>query len=129
MQVELPDTPVMCVVAEGGLSGIRRAWDRLEAPFETFAGRRFYGVRWGEEYRACVALKDGDNPETFGLERWSIPGGAYVSAKIDDWPRYTHEIPRRFSDLEAGADIDTSRPEIEYYRTERELILYLPITR
>lgn len=127
MQVELKDTPVMCVVADGGMSGIRKAWDRLEEPFDTFVGRRFYGVRWGDEYRACVALSEEDDPEALDLEHWVIPGGLYVSCRIDEWPRHTHQIPRRFAALEKTATVDRDRPAIEYYRTERELILYVPV--
>ncbi len=127
MRAQLAETRVMCVVARTEQQGIREAWDQLEAPLDSFLGRRFYGVRNGGEYRACVAIEPGDDPADLGLEEWTIPGGTYVSTCITEWPRYTHHIKKRFASLERKADVDRSRPEIEYYVDASNLILYLPV--
>lgn len=126
MQVTLEDIKVMCVVAIGGLEGIKDAWDKLEAPLPSLKGRKFYGTYLNGEYRACVALDD-DDPATLGLD--TIPGGTYVRRKIQNWSERTSEIGETFAAMAAEYPIDPTRPEIEFYRSQKELILYMPITR
>lgn len=127
MPVTIEDIKVMYVVAIGGLSGIKAAWAQLEASLPSLKGRRFYGTYLNGEYRACVALRDDDNPAALGLDTWAIPGGTYVQRKIEDWPDRTSEIGEAFADMAAEHPMDPMRPGIEFYRSQKELILYMPI--
>ena len=127
MHVTLEDVKVMYVVAIGGLQGINEAWDKLETPLPSLKGRKFYGTYLNGEYRACVALRDDDDPAALGFETWIVPGGTYARRKIEDWPERTFEIGKTFAAMAAEYPVDPTRPNIEFYRSQKELILFLPI--
>jgi len=62
---------------------IQRTW----AEFETavgLKGRKFYGTYDSRtnEYRVCVQLKDGDEPQARGLQVATIPRGSYLCARL-----------------------------------------------
>jgi len=127
MQVTLEDIPVMCVVAIDGLDGIKGAWDKLEAPLPTLKGRKFYGTYLNGEYRACVALHKDDDPAALGLDAWVIPGGAYARRKMVNWSEHADEIGATFAAMAEEYPGDPTRPSIEFYRSQTELQLLLPI--
>ncbi len=131
MEVTIEDIPVMYVIAEGGAAGAKQAFDRLEARLPTLRGRRFYGAYYprANEYRACVALQPGDNPVAVGLDTWVIPGGSYVREKMKDWTARVADIGKAFVSMtdREGARVDCGRPSIEFYRSQAELILLLPV--
>ena len=79
METILKEIKILYVKAEGGPSGGKEAFDRLEAKVG-LKGRKFYGTYHNDEYRACVAMREDDNPSELGLETGSIPGGKYVKS-------------------------------------------------
>jgi hypothetical protein len=119
----------MYIKADGGLSGVKKAWENLESKIGSLKGRKFYGTYCAEfrEYRACVAMTDSDDPAVLGLDVGIISGGKYAEAKISDWPANIDKIPETFDKLAAEYEADNTRPGIEYYRSQRELILLLPV--
>ena len=84
-EIQLEDISVMRVVAKGGPSGARAAFDELESKLPSLRGRKFYGTYHEGEYRACVAMNEGDSPHAMELITWVIPGGRYLREKVDDW--------------------------------------------
>ena len=126
-RVTLDDIDVMCVVALGGPAGGPAAFAALEAPLGSLRGRRFYGTYLTGEYRACVAIAPADDPHAFGLQTWRIPGGLYERRRMVDWPNHLDEIERTLDEMAADSEHDTLRPSIEFYRSERELILLQPV--
>ena len=127
MTVTLDDIDVMCVVAPGGPSDAPAAFQALEAPLKSLKGRRFYGTYLAGEYRACVAIEPGDDPDALGLATWTIPGGKFEKRKLTDWQRRLAEIGATFIAMAREFDVDESRPSVEYYRSSRELVLFLPV--
>lgn len=131
MEEKLNDIPVMYLVAEGGTAGARDAFKRLEGKLPSLRGRKFYGTFQPVtgEYRACVALEPGDEPDRMGLTRGVIPGGLYAREKMKDWMSRIDDIGRTFTALsERQRDrVDTTRPSVEFYRSQNDLILLLPI--
>lgn len=127
----LDDIEVMCVVADGGAAGAKNAFDRLEAKLPSTRGRKFYGAYYPttDAYRACVTLQPGDDPAGWGFERWVIPGGLYVREKMENWMERVDEIGKTFVAMSERerARLDDSRPSIEFYRRQDELILLLPV--
>jgi hypothetical protein len=119
----------MCVKAAGGTEGASQAFKTLESKLPTLKGRRFFGTfnPFMGEYRACVQAVEGENAESMGLETWTIPGGKYAKQKVPDWNSKLHELPRIFDDLAKGQSVDKTRPSIEHYRSQDELIIYLPL--
>jgi hypothetical protein len=125
----LDTVEVMCLIADPGPAGIKGSWDRLEGILPSLQGRKFYGTYDFPDgpYRACVALRAEDEPETLGLQRRTIPGGLYLRRRLANW----HEAPDRiriaFGEMSGQVPPDGHRPRIEFYRRHDEVILYLPI--
>lgn len=127
--VERDEIPVQFVRAADRIEEIRRAWDELEAAVGTLRGRRFYGAfdPVAGDYRACVELRDGDEPVP-GLATGALPGGRYLRARLRGEPPGLYErIAPTFDELVRLGDHDTSRPQLELYRRLDELDLLLPV--
>jgi len=125
--VTLDDIKVMFLVSPSGPQGAGEAFDRLEARLPSLKGRKFYGTLLNGEYRACVALEAQDAPATMGLESWTIPGGAYARRKLERWPERLPEIGQIFGALAAEYPRDSARPNVEFYRSQKELILFMAV--
>lgn len=131
MEVKLNDIDVMYVAAEGGVRGGKEAFDKLESKLPNLKKRKFYGALLGTpekgEYRACVAIREEDNPVAMGLKTWVIPGGRYTREKIKGWWDKLNLIGPVFKSMAENHTVDSSRPSIEFYRSQEDLILLLPI--
>ena len=127
MTVTRDDIDVMCVIASGGPSGAPAAFQALEAPLKSLKGRKFYGTYLAGEYRACVAIEPGDDPVGLGLATWTIPGGKFEKRKLTDWQGRLADIGATFIAMAREFDADESRPSVEFYRSSRELVLFLPV--
>jgi len=125
--VTLDDIKVMFLVSPSGPQGAGEAFDRLEARLPSLKGRKFYGTLLNGEYRACVALEAQDAPATMGLESWTIPGGAYARRKLERWPERLPEIGQIFGALAAEYPRDPARPNVEFYRSQKELLLFMAV--
>ncbi len=130
-EINLQDIPVMFVVAEGGPAGASSAFDKLEQALPSLKGRRFYGTFLNGEYHACVALREADNPNAYVFEKGTIPEGRYARKKIKQVDERTlgDVLPKEFDDLAERykGKVDSTRPNIEFYRSEKELFIMLPI--
>lgn len=127
--VTLQDTAVMYVAGERGKPIAEQApqsMRQLEAGLASLKGRKFYGVVLGDEYRACVTLVATDAGRR-PFPAWTIPGGRYVRRRLLDWGSHLHLIGPMFEELRRRPDADPSRPAIEFYRSERELLLMAPV--
>ncbi len=127
MLVTLDDIEVMFVVSANGPEGASEAFDRLEARLPSLKGRKFYGTLLHGEYRACVALDAQDAPAAMGLQTWIIPGGAYARRKLERWSERLPEIGETFRALAAEFPPDPTRPNIEFYRSQKELLLFMAV--
>ena len=127
MEVMLDDIPVMYVLSPSGPEGAKQAFNALESRFKSLRGRRFYGTFYEGEYRACVAIQPDDNPEGLRLETSTIPGGKYVREKLMNWTRRVPEIGKIFKQMGEEYSCDPDRPSIEYYKSQFELHLLLPV--
>jgi hypothetical protein len=119
----------MYVESSSGVAGARKAFDTLEAFLPSLKGRKFYGTLQppAGSYRACVAIAPGDDVAALGLPTWTIPGGKYCRAKIADWEQNLPEIGNTFDRMRRQNEHDEGRPSIEFYRSQRELVLFLPV--
>jgi hypothetical protein len=132
VETMLEDIQVMFVESPKGPAGARKAFDQLESGLAaSLKGRKFYGTFQysAGQYRACVALEPNDDPKSLGFEVWRIPGGKYARRKLENWTEHVDQIPIVFQTMnkEYAGRGDASRPSIEFYRSERELILLYPI--
>ena len=123
--VAMDPIPVMYVRAPGGSTGASEAFRRLEATLADLRGRKVYATTHAGEYRACVALHEGDDPVAVGLERGEIPGGTYVQMRLQG---ALDDIPKGFATLAHALVEDTTRPRVECYARHDRVMLMLPVT-
>jgi hypothetical protein len=127
--VERADVDVMFVRAKDSLDDIQTAWRWLEK-LVPLHGRKFFGTfdESTQEYRACVQLRDEDDPRGLGLETGTIRGGRYLRARLRGEPPGVYEqIAPTFAELAKAAETDPTRPSIEFYRRRDEIDLLLPV--
>lgn len=131
MEVKLLAIRVMYAPSENGPQSSAEAFRKVEEALKwKLKGRKFYGVvDQAGEYKSSVAIEEGDNLPDLGLETYTIPGGKYLREKIKDWEKHIKEIKIEFDKLikKAGKNLDKSRPYIEFYRSQSELFIYVPI--
>lgn len=105
------------------------AFNKLESKLPPLKSRRFYGLVYENEYRACVNLLPGDTPEALGFETMELPSGEYAQAKILNWTQNLDKIGLSFEQMKREFKKDMSRPSIEFYRSQNELGLLMPIKK
>ncbi|HTP54932.1 MAG TPA: hypothetical protein VML94_08270 [Thermoplasmata archaeon] len=131
--VEREEIEVLRVRADMKGAGPAEAFRLLESKLASLRGRHFYGtiriLPEGEEYFACVQRQEGEEPERMDLELGRIPGGLYVRRKITDWESIiaAGRLPSIGREMAETYTVDPSRPEIEYYRSRKELHLLVPV--
>jgi len=84
--VELQEIPVLRVRADMKGKGPSSAFNLLESKLSTIKGRKFYGTFQptpdGEEYYACVARINSDDPEKNATGDRGDPGGMVCSSQV-----------------------------------------------
>ena len=127
--VELQDIPILYVAVTEGMGGPPDAFAELEGRLPTLRGRRFYGLYYADQgrYLACVRKEASDDPKTLGLEELTISGGLYARRMLKDWGSRVDEIPRLFGEMVEAEETDSERPSVEFYRSQTEVHLLLPV--
>ena len=64
-----------------------------------------------------------------GLAEWTISGGEYGRDRLENWENHIPEIRRTFERMAREFERDPSRPSVEFYRSQRELVLLFPVKR
>lgn len=130
--VERTPVAVARVKAEGGPETFKDAFDLLESRMASLRGRKMFGLFFPPtgEYFASVQL-DEEFPDDMGFERSTIPGGRYARRKIQGWSGKESNIKDWFDELAeeikaGGHALDDERPDIEFYRSLTELIIFIP---
>lgn len=127
-EVFINPVKVFCVTAVG-IKNSRKAFDELELKLTTLSKRKFYGTLSGSSkngiYLACFVIQPMDCFKD--LETWVIPGGKYAKSKLTNWSSKLKFISLIFKDMEKKYKTDPNRPYVEFYRSQKELILLMPI--
>lgn len=93
-------------------------------------GRKMY-ARADERshtYTVCTPLRDGDDPERYGLPTGALPGGSYLRGRLEGEPPEIYElIGPGMMELRGLVEIDESRPLIEFYRRRNQIELWVPL--
>jgi hypothetical protein len=129
--VELKELPVLRIKADWKAGGPATAMAQLESRLPTLKGRKFYAYFTakpeGEEYFASVARIDTDDPESMRLEPGVIPGGWYARRRLPDWEKDLTQMARLFEEMNQSNEVDPARPSIEFYRSQAEMLLFVPV--
>ncbi|MDP1587095.1 MAG: hypothetical protein Q8M07_05100 [Prosthecobacter sp.] len=114
--------------------GNRDAFSAIESQLKTLKGRRFYGLVFerdeGMEYFAGLVPDSVIEESRFtelGFPITEVEGGACARIKLLNWTSKTDQIGPSFGAMIDQFGIDTSRPQMEYYRSLSELHLLLPV--
>ncbi len=126
---EIESKTVMYIETTDIPDGIANTFTHLESRLPTLRQRKFYGVMFGNKYWAAVELKPQDDPTAMKLKVGKIPGGVYICTKLKDWRQESlaNDIPQTFNEITMGKHVDPTRPFVEFYRSQQELILYAPV--
>ena len=90
-EVEREPVEVMFIRTADDPSEFGPAFQRLEELVCTH-GRKFFGAFYPPmEYRACIQLKEPDDPSALGLETGTLPGGRYLRERIRGEPPALYE--------------------------------------
>jgi predicted transcriptional regulator YdeE len=129
--VDLPDVKLMVSRADEFPSGIKAAWDRLESKLPSLKGRKFYGMTVcegsGLAYFAGVEVVSDQEAPSLGFPTMMIKGGRYARAKLLDWSDHTDMIGEIFGELMRDFPMDPNGPSVEFYRSQSELHLLIPL--
>jgi hypothetical protein len=111
------------------LAHIQKIWP----PFEHLVGlrgRKMYAradLRLNT-YTVCTPVREGDDPESLGLETGTLPGGAYLRGRMVGEPSAIYAlIGSGMNELKAMVQVDTTRPLVEFYRRHDQVELWVPI--
>jgi hypothetical protein len=131
--VDLPDIRLMVIRVDEFPGGIKAAWDRLESKLSSLKGRKFYAASRYEgpqmAYFVGVVPASEEEITALGLPTMMIKGGKYARAKLLDWPDHTDKIGQIFSELTRDFPMDTNGWALEYYRSQSELHLLIPLAQ
>lgn len=112
-------------------AGIKDSWRRLEARLSSLRGRKFYGLTYFENgelvYYAGVQPLNEEEAASLGFPRITLKGGKYARVKLMDWNKYADEIGPIFDELMEEYKKDPNGPTVEFYRSQSELHLMIPI--
>ena len=61
------------------------------------------------------------------LDTGLIPGGWYARSKLMDWEKILSKLPSLFEEMARTHDTDPTRPSLEFYRSQAEMQLFLPV--
>lgn len=129
--INLPDTQlVVCRAAEFPV-GIKAAWDQLESKLPSLRGRKFYGLTFREDeglvYYAGLEPLDAEEIARLGFPTKTLRGGKYARVKLLDWTKHADEIGEIFGELMDQFEKDPAGPTVEFYRSQSELHLMIPV--
>ena len=122
---------LMCLKSPKGLLTAEQTFDLLENNLSTLKKKKFYGLSKLENnkltYLACVKIEDSDNINVPGLQEVHLLKGKYVRERIVDWKKNLGQIPSIIDKVSTDNLVDPERYIIEFYRSEKELFLLIPI--
>lgn len=125
------DSPIdtLCLQTDDVPNGIKGIFHELETRVGNLQGKKFYGAVLCEGdkllYKACVKKEPGMNIP--GTAEYIIPPGKYARTVMKDWPGKIPMIKDTFMEMMKQHEPDHSRPQVEYYKSEKELILLQPV--
>lgn len=128
-RIERSDQPVMERSTVDDVSHIHEVWPAFEA-LVGLKGRKMFAKVDGvtNSYTVCTPLRSTDPAGRFGLQLGVLAGGSYLRGRIVGEPPGAYDrIAPGMQELESLADVDSSRPLVEFYRRHDHVELWIPI--
>lgn len=129
--IDQPEIQLIVCRATEFPAGMKDSWEQLESKLASLKGRKFYGLTYFEQghlvYYAGLLPVDNDEIKALGFPTLMLKGGKYARVKLMDWNDHTDEIGRIFDELMEQYKKDPGGPTVEFYRSQTELHLMIPI--
>ncbi len=129
--VNQPEVKLVVCRANEFPAGIKDAWRRLEGKLPSLKGRKFYGLTYFEDgqlvYYAALEPLNEKEVTTLGFPTMMLKGGKYARVKLMDWNHHADEIGPIFGELMEEYQKDPAGPSVEFYRSQFELHLMIPL--
>lgn len=108
-------------------NGIGEAFDALVKMLPGGFDRSYYGISYMSNdgamvYIAAAVEKEEGEAEKYNCERYIIEKGEYIAITVNDWRSKTDCIKDVFYEIIKDSRIDKTRPAIEWYKDEKEMI-------
>ena len=113
-------------------AGIGEAFDALIAMVPEGLNRSYYGLSYMTEggnvvYIAAVEEKTRGEAEKNNCERYTIEKGTYATVTVTDWRQKTDTIKDVFHEMMQEKNIDHSKPCVEWYKNDDEMLCMLKL--
>ena len=108
-------------------NGIEEAFDALVKMLPGGFDRSYYGISYVSNdgamvYIAAAVEKQEGEAEKYNCERYTIEKGEYLAITVIDWRSKTDCIKDVFHEIIKDSRIDKTKPAIEWYKDEKEMI-------
>lgn len=128
-RISRSDVSVMQQSTIDDLPHIQALWPTFEE-LVGLRGRKMYALidTAQKTYTVCTPIREGDDPEHFGLAAGVLAGGSYLRGRIVGEPPGVYEsIGPGLAELQAIGPVDPGRPLVEFYRRRDQIELWLPL--
>ena len=129
--VNQPEIELIVCRATEFPAGIKDSWERLESKLASLKGRKFYGLTFFEDgqlvYYAGLQPIDEREINALGFPTLKLKGGKYARVKLLDCNNHADEIGPLFDELMEQSKKEPSGPTVEFYRSNTELHLMIPL--
>jgi len=107
--------------------GIGEAFDSLIEMVPEGLNRSYYGISYMTPdnkvvYIAAVEEKNKGEAERNKCERYTIEQGKYLAVTVKDWRQKTDTIKDVFHGMMHEKNIDRSKPCVEWYKNDDEML-------
>jgi hypothetical protein len=107
-------------------SGIDEVFDKLVKKLPGGFNRSFYGVCEMKNgvyvYKAAAEEIIAGEAEKYNCERFTIEKGKYLTVPLKDWRKKTDKIKDIFQQLMTDGRVNKSKPSVEWYKNEAEML-------
>ena len=107
-------------------SGVGEAFETLAKTISEQYDRSYYGLSQmsdeGIVYRAAAEEKNEGEAEKYKYERFTVDKGEYLIMVIKDWRKNLECIKDVFGELMRDKQYDNTKPCIEWYKDDEEML-------
>ncbi len=125
------DLKVFGVEVENFPEGIGDAFDKLVNMISGEVDRSYFGISEmtdkGFSYKAVAEEKYDGETENYNCKRYIIEKGEYLTVRLLDWRKKTDSIKYLFSEICQNAKIDKTKPCVEWYKNDDEMLCMVRI--
>jgi predicted transcriptional regulator YdeE len=112
--------------------GIGEAFDSLIEMVPEGLNRSYYGISYMTPdnkvvYIAAVEEKNKGEAEKNKCERYTIEKGKYLAVPVLDWRQKTDSIKDVFHEMMKEENLDKTKPCVEWYKNDDEMLCMLKL--